>query len=516
MEEGPFFFLRTLDHSQALLALQSGQPALAEKLWVQHLAQCPEDQLAAANYSRFLFSQQRFDEIYRLLSVFPRLSLNAAQSALMGQTCLSLRLYRLAHAYIEHALTANPSAPPLLLSLSQALIGSGRFSDARALLQKLITDYPGEPEPQINLAITLSELGLLEDAEHLYRQLLLRFPGHPQILTNLYQYALVHGHDDLLDTASEDLLATLPAGFQRNRLLLDQQCRLVDPVQRSELLIRHLIRHPADYTAQLDLIGLFVDSAEYSQASARLQALLQTLPVQLNELRTRALALAATLPRESQQLICDPSAFDPHAQVLSTTLFSSASEELSRFTRWVQAEPSLLWQRPGKPTVSGLQSHEILDRWADQHRDGLVGALDRLIPDYLAEYRDPLDGRTMASIKPLGHWSGWSVVCAESGHQKQHTHPESLVSGVLYLHLPTEGDCVAPGTLDFPVTGSVGSAPSFFSITPTIGSVVFFPSYLPHSTQPFHVRNTVSVSDLKAGSGQAWSGARVCIAFNYR
>ena len=89
--------------------------------------------------------------------------------------------------------------------------------------------------------------------------------------------------------------------------------------------------------------------------------------------------------------------------------------------------------------------------------------------------------------------SGWSVVLKKGGHQKRHIHPESIVSGVIYIQLPKESadENKKEGNLVFPSN-------NMKMVTPKEGMAVLFPSYLPHETVPIN-------SDEE----------RICIAFNW-
>ena len=89
--------------------------------------------------------------------------------------------------------------------------------------------------------------------------------------------------------------------------------------------------------------------------------------------------------------------------------------------------------------------------------------------------------------------SGWSVVLRKGGHQKRHIHPESVVSGVLYIQLPEESadEGKKEGNLLFPSN-------NMKMVTPKEGMLVLFPSYLPHQTIPIKSNDE-----------------RICIAFNW-
>ena len=88
--------------------------------------------------------------------------------------------------------------------------------------------------------------------------------------------------------------------------------------------------------------------------------------------------------------------------------------------------------------------------------------------------------------------SGWAVVLKKGGYQKRHIHPESVLSGIIYIKTPklTESTNVKEGNLVF-------STHNPREISPKQGDLVIFPSYMPHETVPITT-----------------SEERVCIAFN--
>ena len=88
--------------------------------------------------------------------------------------------------------------------------------------------------------------------------------------------------------------------------------------------------------------------------------------------------------------------------------------------------------------------------------------------------------------------SGWSVILLSGGKQLRHIHPDSLVSGVLYLKVPksVSDSSLDDGNLIFPSFNQL-------SVVPSVGKVILFPSYLPHETIEFSSNEE-----------------RICIAFN--
>ena len=151
-----------------------------------------------------------------------------------------------------------------------------------------------------------------------------------------------------------------------------------------------------------------------------------------------------------------------------------------------------MWDRAGKPTRHGAQSHELLGR------RGIHKSLDVLV-DQLVSLVYSHQSREIESL--TGHWdspirlSGWSVVLNNGGFQKRHIHPEAKFSGVFYVKIPDTSTDSTSNSGDLRLFGCSEIAP--LTITPSQGSAVIFPSYMPHETIP--LVNTQP---------------RICIAFN--
>ena len=154
----------------------------------------------------------------------------------------------------------------------------------------------------------------------------------------------------------------------------------------------------------------------------------------------------------------------------------------------VKSQETLVWNRPEKPTIEGYQSHEILGDNEGQINDLLGEKLLKISKEYL--YSDL--GADNYSNETNFKISGWCVVLLSGGKQLRHIHPDSLVSGVLYLKVPKSVSDPSnnDGNLLFPAFNQL-------SVTPEAGKVILFPSYLPHETVDFS-------SDEE----------RICIAFN--
>ena len=227
-----------------------------------------------------------------------------------------------------------------------------------------------------------------------------------------------------------------------------------------------------------------IESQQWQLASDRLQK-------HRNEIdRIRWTAAVCELPSKWQAEFGDPASFNPSHLVQTSQLFDQNDGVLKALVEEIRTLDSLVWNRAGKPTRDGFQTHEMLAGAQTECVLALNKALKTALNGYLSKqlsFPIPLepDPETI---------SGWAVILKQGGYQKRHIHPEAKISGVLYLCIDeiTASDESPDGNLMF-------STPSPLKITPKAGKVVFFPSFLPHETIP----------------QSSASEERICIAFNF-
>ena len=154
------------------------------------------------------------------------------------------------------------------------------------------------------------------------------------------------------------------------------------------------------------------------------------------------------LPKENQEKLGGIEAFDSEVQIKTVELYSAFERKkcLEDLIDTVKNTESLIWNRAGKPTRYGLQSHEILKESQSKYIQDLCIRLNEAARAYMEN--KPLLQKIRDQKKGNLELSGWCVVLKKGGHQKRHIHPESLVSGVVYIKLPSE--CVSYTHLTLP------------------------------------------------------------------
>jgi uncharacterized protein (TIGR02466 family) len=155
----------------------------------------------------------------------------------------------------------------------------------------------------------------------------------------------------------------------------------------------------------------------------------------------------------------------------------------------------------GETNVGGWQSRHDLFTWPEPECQQLVGWIGEGVHALMNEGADAQAAAGMQVV-------GWANVNGPGNYNKPHAHPGSMWSGVYYVEPGDrpEGDS-SSGLIEFMdprVAVDMMDLPGLrfsdrFTIVPTAGLLVLFPSWLVHYVNPYH------------GSAE-----RISIAFNIR
>ncbi len=360
----------------------------------------------------------------------------------------------------------NPGNSEIQCMLSEAFIKSGRLVDSQKLLVRANQFNPEDPSIATQLAITESELGNYDKAEQLHKHLTSK---HKNAFLSHFNYGLF----------------LVNIGETKRALRCFERCKQIVPnAPEAQDQIEKLLQNEKNGLAE---IYQDIEKQYWVEAEKKLrknQDLIE--PIQF-------WAAVNELPKENQEKLGSIEAFDAEIQIRTVELYSVSEKErfLAELVDTVKNTESLIWNRAGKPTRQGLQSHEILNGSQSTAIQDLCRRLKEASCEYIKN--KPLLQKIRSQKKGNIELSGWSVVLKKGGHQKRHIHPESIVSGVIYIQLPKEStdDSKKEGNLVFPSN-------NMKMVTPKQGMAVLFPSYLPHETVPIN-------SDEE----------RICIAFNW-
>jgi len=484
-------------NGQAVAMARSGQPHLAEQLWTKALELDPGAMPIRTNLARLYFQLGRFEEVLKLSQdLQPDDSFPAAFAALIGQSALRASESALALRWLTVADRLRPNEAALQLSLSEALMACGHIQRAALILEALVQSHPDAVEPQLNLALALTESGFVLKATSCYSNLLARWPQHPAVLMNAARFHLDYGDRQLARRIVDELLVLDPHS-RYARLLQAELCRHNGELEEARMHWQRLLdEQPSDLQVQLPLIFTAMDRGDWPEAAGRvLSAFTAThgaFPAQL-------LAAWADLPPSQRALTFPQWPLEYSSLVQQQQLFHSDDPLLSQWITWLTSDPSLIENRPGKPTVGGLQSHELLNRSDDQFSQSLLSYLSPAVEAYRHQHQDQFPFKLHENPSSLDRYSGWAVVLRPGGQQLRHTHPEAQISGVLYLSTPPKlaADASNEGSLWFSPNPLWQEPACGFTVNPRPGLLVLFPSFLPHETIPFVAE-----------------GDRICVAFN--
>ena len=426
-----------------------------------------------------LLSQGRSQELLKKFeysfrpSIWPNLPPQLMFS--IGKIAIQNNSWQLAVNVLRQLHKNDSKIPALSLPLSEALIQLGLFNEAETVLRTSLNSYPHDPSLLTNLANIKSELGEYRQAELLYRQVIATRPHEFLGNYNLAGFLAILGREEealYYYKICLKIVPNAPEVVQRLQQLKRKEKPQIDNSNNSNYL---------------QDIYKAIENSDWETATSKLDSCKSNLDL------VRWHSAVLELPESYQNKISNQHLYDPKTQVQCKDLFSTNDLLLNEIADYIKQDPSLIWNRAGKPTRLGSQSHEILASRGrspaiDQLIDKLTETIQSFDKDYLKSLAGPWD-------KPL-KLSGWAVVLSKGGYQKRHIHPEARLSGVFYVRVPkilnkaAHGDC---GDLCFFGTQNQKK----LTITPKDGMAAFFPSFLPHCTVPLN-------NDSE----------RICIAFN--
>ena len=450
-----------------------GDLQTAEREFRHALVEHPKHPGILLNICRLLQMQQRhreaiqlFQENYQNLKDIqppPQLSCLVAQSAMaLSDDGLVIDLLSALSA-------ADAQYPEVALPLSEACLRRGQIDQAKHALEQALRKNPSDPSLLTNLAIITSEKGDYEQAEILYRKVI---AGHPQHFLghfNLGKFLALLGQIDSARQCFQTCLSIVPGAPEAEQALLelsDQDIESKDNHQASALQSSYAAIEQEDWQTACEILTKHKDSLDL----------------------VRWKAAVCELPQNYQSKLGNPLEYSPTDTVKIEQLYESNNEVIQQLIKDIKNKDSLVWNRAGKPTREGYQTHEILTGneskiWAEL-KQRLEESLRKFIED------NSFISNNIGK-KPM-RLSGWAVILKKGGFQKRHIHPEALISGVFYLDVPkeTSSQDTDEGNLLF-------STKQPLAVSPKAGQVVIFPSYMPHETIP-----------------QESNEDRICIAFN--
>ncbi len=459
------------DHNKnGLEAANKGDFITAEKEFYKAFNLNPLNPGLLFNFLKVLHVQKKYTKIVDFVSkssIETKKSWNPSILSIAGDSAIKLNNDNLALELFGTLNEKNPQNVEYSLPYSQVLLKVGNLNKAAEVIIKCLKSNSSNPSLLTNLAIIKSELGDYKEAEVLYLKVI-KFTS-TQFL-GYYNYALFLYNQNRFQNSLEQINKALtivpnaPEGLKVKKKLLER----VSSNQNNINIISKAFKaiELAEWQAAYEILSKIKDS----------------------EKDAKFISAITYLPQNFQQKFGDIRQFDPRLLVKKIQLFNYKNEIIKKLINLVKTQETLVWNRPEKPTVEGYQSHEINGDNDGQINDLIGEKLLKISKEYL--YSDL--GADKYSNNINFKISGWCVVLLSGGKQLRHIHPESLVSGVLYLQVPKSVSDTSNnyGNLLFPAFNKL-------SVTPEVGKVILFPSYLPHETVDFSSEEE-----------------RICIAFN--
>lgn len=363
------------------------------------------------------------------------------------------------------AVRLDPALVPAWSRLGAVLYDAGDLAGAIRCHGEALRLDAGDVDARINLAYLLGESGRTEEALAEYGRVLERQPG---------------------SVAGRAKMAELLAKRERWDEAIDRWREILE-VEPGRADVR------ASLGVGLRSVGRLAD------ALAELRRAVELDPRHVAASAHLGLALGEAGETEELRRVFDPDALVTRGVLGCPDGWSDGASFEEALADHVLRHPTLMRDRFGKPIHRGRQTHEIFEDDAPAIR-ALRALLDGAVREWIRDVA-PRGRHPFFSAPPSGfRVSGWGVALEPGGFQDSHVHPESFVSGVVYLRVPervragNEGE----GCLSF--AGLFPGEPDPDRrrlVRPEAGALVMFPSYYWHSTTPF-----------------AGESDRVCIAFN--
>jgi uncharacterized protein (TIGR02466 family) len=225
---------------------------------------------------------------------------------------------------------------------------------------------------------------------------------------------------------------------------------------------------------------MLLDGPSLQATENEIDQLLVGMPLENN-----LLSLLYDLSKEQQVAYGGTAIYKPANLIKELQFISLDDNILKQMVQEIRSNPTLMYNRAGKPTLGGEQSHELLF-----NSSTTINKVFTRIKDTLIDYGGQLPSPMQLDKSKEHIVSGWAVSLRSGGRQLRHTHPESKVSAVLYIQIPEEIEQTNDGSgcLYFSKRRSDQQADEI-KIKPAPGKLVMFPSFFPHETIEFFAQS---------------------------
>ncbi|MEA3052871.1 MAG: hypothetical protein QOG72_1774 [Sphingomonadales bacterium] len=344
------------------------------------------------------------------------------------------------------AVAAAPGNPSAHLVLARALGGSGQLEEAASSLGEACRRFPDEEPLHEELAQVLGRLGDVEGA--LARA---RARSAPWATAFAFKLLVRHGRRDEAEPLEAEFASLRPADSD----LLEARVKRArdDPERLLRLCDEMLGRDPAAAHA----------------------------------LHYKAVALAQLGRGEESAALMGIDRFLRLAPLPAPPGFGGEEAFRDAVREEILANPTLHRDPAGHATRSGLRT-----RFFPVAGDRAATALVAAIKAALGAYAEDLAGdHPFVRARPArAIFTPWALLFRGAGHQLPHHHPGCWVTGVYYVSArfePPRPGAPSPGLLRIgmlPAWAGVEPPWPVLEIEPRPGTLLLFPSFVPHETVP--------------------------------
>ncbi|HEX8192158.1 MAG TPA: putative 2OG-Fe(II) oxygenase [Allosphingosinicella sp.] len=345
-------------------------------------------------------------------------------------------MLRLAHAAAER----YPDRAALRLSLAQALEGVGRSDEAAQCLLAAAKDFPGNEAVEAALAHLLARTGQFEAALERARQ----WPESAW-------------------AAKLSLKLLMLQGRTREAAAHEAAVASADPADP------HL----------LDLYALELNASPEALLR-RCEGALEHRPGACNAIYWKTMALARLGRREDAAALMGLDAFVQIRPLAAPAGFGGDGAFSSALRDEIHRNPTLHSDPMGHASIRGMRTRTF-PMPGDRAATALLAAIRNAVADYADGLAGPhplLDGRP-----DRASFNAWALIFGSGGRQRIHHHPGAWLTGVYYVSAATRsGGAIRIG----PLPERLGIDPPWpvSEVQPEAGTLILFPSYVPHETVP--------------------------------
>ena len=397
-----------------------------------------------------------------------------------------------------------------------------RFAEAEPLYQRVIALQPENPTAHYNYANVLFELGHFRAAEQGYLRTLELDPDFLQAHETISDFYWMLDKKASFDTTYE---TCLPKAKKRPELLLSQLHKLVQAqhYEKAEQLLSQFnsseesaevsrlraniyaglqqykeaaftyerqLKRQFHCSLAVDFVKLLISQNDIAYAGTVLDECEKQSPLNQMVLALRGLQWKLEQD-EKYHWLNNYTRFVKQYTLAAPEGYTSLAEFLEELKVYLLTLHAYTHSPLGQTLVNGTQSTGALFTKQNPLVFKLKSAISECLKCYLdalsTDNKHPFLRRKSNNFKYSG---SWSIKLLPSGFHFNHAHSEGWISSACYIHLPTTlgtGQDNKQGYLKFGQSpfelGDVDQAELY--IKPTAGSLVLFPSYFWHGTEPF-------------------------------